>query len=414
MRVLVVSQYFWPENFRVNDLVAELVTRGHAVCVLTGQPNYPDGRIFSDYRRDPRRFSEFAGARVLRVPVVPRGSGSLRLLVNYLSFVASGLLLGPWRLRGQDFDVIFVFQISPITSALPALLLRRLKKAPLLMWVLDLWPDTLAAIGVVRAPWALACVGRLVSFIYRRCDRVLVQSRAFGPNIERFAVDVSRIRYLPNWAEPTFETPLQAAPLAPELESYKDCFNILFAGNIGEAQDFPAILLAAETLRDEPGLRWLVVGDGRSAAWLRDEVSRRGLGESVILLGRHSIERMPSFFRAASALLVSLKKEPIFAMTIPGKVQSYLAAGLPIVAMLDGEGAAVIEQAGAGLVCPAGASQQLADKVRQLMTMPVAERAAMGERGRRYCEQEFERRRLISSLEAWMAELKPGTASPAK
>jgi glycosyltransferase involved in cell wall biosynthesis len=405
VRLLVVSQYFWPENFRVNDLVAELVARGHEVIVLTGEPNYPDGRIFAEYRSDPGRFGEYAGARVLRVPVVPRGSGSVRLVINYLSFVVSGLLLGPWCLRGRTFDAIFVFQTSPITSALPAILLRWLKKAPLLMWVLDLWPDTLAAIGVVRSPRALAWVGRLVSFIYRRCDRVLVQSRAFVPNVERYAGDTSRIRYFPNWAEPTFEGRLDDVALAPEVEPYKDCFNVLFAGNIGEAQDFPAILDAAQALRNEPGLRWLIVGDGRSAPWVHSEIAKRDLTRSVIMLGRHPIERMPSFFRAASALLVSLKKEPIFAMTIPGKVQSYLAAGLPIVAMLDGEGAAVIEQAGAGLVCEAGEGLALAQRVRELMIMSAAARATMGERGRRYGELEFDRAHLMSTLETWAAEL---------
>ena len=405
MRLLVVSQYFWPENFRVNDLVAELVARGHTVTVLTGKPNYPDGQIFSDYRSDPARFTEFAGARVLRIPVVPRGSGSVWLVINYLSFVVSGLLLGPWRLRGQEFDAIFVFQTSPITSALPAILLRRVKRAPLLMWVLDLWPDTLDAIGVVRAPWALACIGRLVGFIYRRCDRVLVQSSAFMPNVERYAGDTSRIRYFPNWAEPTFEVPSNAAALAPEADPYKDCFNVVFAGNIGEAQDFPAILVAAEAMRDEPSLRWLIVGDGRSASWLRNEIVRRGLDRNVVMLGRHPIERMPSFFRAAGALLVSLKKEPIFALTVPGKVQSYLAAGLPIVAMLDGEGAKVIEQAGAGLVCGAGEGLALAQRVSQLMRLSNEARAAMGARGRRYCEREFDRKRLVSALEKWIEEL---------
>lgn len=405
MRLLVVSQYFWPENFRVNDLVAELVARGHQVTVLTGEPNYPDGHTFPEFRRDPAQFAKYAGAPILRVPVIPRGKGSVRLVINYLSFVASGLTLGPWRLRGMAFDAIFVFQTSPITSAIPALLLRRIKKVPLLMWVLDLWPETLAAVGAVRSPRLLTWVGKLVSFIYRRCDRVLVQSRAFVSNIQQYSGDTTRIRYFPNWAEPIFEGPLAEVAPAPEVAPYSATFNVVFAGNIGDAQDFPAILDAAGALRDEPNVRWLIVGDGRAADWVRSEIARRGLEHSVIMLGRHAIERMPSFFRAASALLVSLKKDPIFAMTIPGKVQSYLATGLPIVAMLDGAGATVIEQAGAGVVCEAGAGLALAECVRQLMGMPASERAAMGERGRRYCEREFSRAGLVSALETWATEL---------
>lgn len=405
MRLLVVSQYFWPETFRVNDLVTELARRGHQVTVLTGTPNYPEGRTFPEFAQEPGRFVSYAGAEIVRVPLVPRGKSSLRLLLNYLSFVITGMTLGLWRLRGRHFDAIVVAQHSPVTSALPALALRRLKRAPLLMWVLDLWPETLAAVGVVRSPWVLKLVGKLVGFIYRRCDRVLVQSRAFVSNIEKYTGDTTRIRYFPGWAEPVFEGPLSEVEAAPEVVQYRDTFNVLFAGNIGDAQDFPAILEAAQALREESSLRWLIVGDGRAAEWVRSEIARRGLERSVILLGRHPIERMPSFFRVASALLVALKKDPIFAMTIPGKVQSYLATGLPIIAMLDGEGAAVIEQAGAGLVCEAGAGAALAERVRTLMATPASERAAMGERGRRYCEREFGRAGLMTALEGWASEL---------
>ncbi len=405
MRLLVVSQYFWPETFRINDLVTELVRRGHVVTVLTGIPNYPEGEVFPAFAREPNGFSNYSGAEIVRVPLLPRGKSSVRLVLNYLSFAAAGLTLGAWRLRGRRFDAIFVFQVSPVTLALPGLLQRRLKGAPLLMWVLDLWPDTLEAVGVVRSPRVLGWVGKLVGFIYRRCDRVLVQSRAFCGNVEKYSGDASRIRYFPGWAEAIFEGPLAAIQPAPEVAPYADTFNVLFAGNIGDAQDFPAILDAATALRNEAGLRWLIVGDGRAAEWVRSEIASRGLERNVVLLGRHPIERMPSFFRGASALLVSLKKDPAFAMTIPGKVQSYLATGLPILAMLDGEGAAVIEQSGAGAVCAAGAGADLARCVQSLMRLSPAERSAMGERGRVYGEREFGRAGSMAKLEGWVQEL---------
>ena len=405
MRLLIVSQYFWPETFRVNDLVSELVRRGHDVTVLTGTPNYPEGRTFPDFVREPGRFASYAGATIVRVPLVPRGKTGLHLVLNYLSFVVSGLTLGLWRLRGRSFDAILAIQLSPVTAALPALALRRLKRAPVLMWVLDLWPETLAAAGVVRSPRVLEWTGKLVGFIYRRCDRVLVQSRAFVPSIARYAGDSSHVRYFPGWAEPIFEGPLVDVEPAPEVLPYTDTFNVLFAGNIGDAQDFPAILDAASALRDEFNLRWLIVGDGRAADFVRSEISRRGLERNVIMLGRHPIERMPAFFRCASALLVSLKKDPLFAMTIPGKVQSYLATGVPLVGMLDGEGAAVIEQAGAGVVCAAGDGHELARRVQQLMGLSPSERATMGKRGKRYCELEFGRTGLMNALEVWSQEL---------
>jgi len=309
MKILIVSQYFWPENFRINDIVSELACLGHEVTVLTGLPNYPEGKVYPEFVRNPNLFSEYKGMHVIRVPLLPRGQGSLRLVLNYLSFVVSGLVVGSWRLRGRNIDAIFVFQTSPITVALPAVWLRRCKRAPMFLWILDLWPGTLTAIGVVKSRSALAWIDRLVAFIYRRSDRILVQSKTFIPSIEAYAIGPERIKYFPNWAEPIFHAPLEETPLAREMLPYRDTFNVLFAGNIGEAQDFPAILEAATALRGRPDIRWLILGDGRAADWVRTEVRKRSLGASVILLGRHPIERMPSFFRGAQALLVSLRTE---------------------------------------------------------------------------------------------------------
>lgn len=404
MRLLVVSQYFWPETFRVNDLVAGLVARGHEVTVLTGRPNYPEGRIHEAFRNDPEAFSSFAGATVLRVPLRPRGKGSIGLVLNYLSFIFWGCLLGPWKLRGRRFDAIFFWETSPITSALPAILLRRLKKAPLAMWVLDLWPETLAAVGVTRSPWVLNAVGWLVGFIYRRCDLILAQSRAFFANIEHWSGDTSRIRYFPGWAEPLFSSPADVVPRAPEMEPYAGGFTVMFAGNIGAAQDFPAILAAFERLRDRPDIRLVVLGDGRAADEVRGEIDRRGLAGTVAMLGKHPLERMPSFFRAADALLVTLKPEPIFALTIPGKVQAYLAAGIPLLGMLDGEGARVIAESRAGLAVAGGDAAGLARIVAELADVSPEERAAMGRRGRDYGRREFDRDLLIDRLVGWLEE----------
>lgn len=403
MKLLVVSQYFWPENFRINDLVAGLRERGHEVTVLTGWPNYPDGAVFPSYRAEPGDFARFEGAEVIRVPLVPRGRTTLMLALNYLSFALSASLLGPWRLRGRRFDAVFVFQTSPVTAALPALLLGSLKRAPVSMWILDLWPDTLQAIGAVRSPRLLSLVGALVSFIYRRCALILVQSEAFLPNIARYGACVGKVRYFPNWIEPAFAQGLEGVPVAVELAEYRQTFNVMFAGNIGEAQDMPSVLDAAECTRDIDDLRWLIVGEGRAADDLRAEIARRGLEERVILLGRHPVERMPEFFAGADAMLVSLKPEPIWAMTIPGKVQSYLAAGKPVLAMLDGEGAKVISESGGGLVSPAGNGAALADNVRRLRALSSPERRSMGERGRIYATREFDRETQFSKLEGMLA-----------
>ena len=403
MRILIVSQYFWPENFRVNDLADELSRRGHVVTVLTGWPNYPEGKVFSAYRADPRAFAFYGDVSVVRVPMLARGSSSIRLMLNYLSFAISATVLGLWKLRGQKFDAIFVFQTSPITAALPAIALRKTKRAPVLMWVLDLWPDTLEAVGVVTSPRLLALVGGLVRFVYSRCDRILIQSRAFAQKVAALAGGDAKIRYFPGWAETVFGK-VTVTP-APELAPYQGDFIVLFAGNIGEAQDFPAIIAAAEALRDVPRLRWIIVGDGRAAVSARAEIERRGLKDKIVMLGRFPLQRMPAFFAGADALLVTLRREPIWTLTIPGKVQSYLAAGKPLLAMLDGEGGLVITQAGAGLVAPAGDSGMLAANVARLMAMPSAMHRAMGQAGAVYSREAFNCHQLLGSLEKWIREV---------
>jgi len=402
VKILIVSQYFWPENFRINDLTQELMQRGHSVTVLTGIPNYPSGRVFDAYRQNPKAFEQYSGARVWRVPMLSRGDGAVRLFLNYLSFVIGACLYGPWRLRGQQADVIFVFEPSPVTVGLPAVVLGRIKRAPIVFWTLDLWPETLAAIGVVRSPMILCWVGNLVRFIYERCTLVLGQSRSFLPKIAKYCSDANKIRYFPSWAEEIFNE-ADLVP-APEVPIQKGVFNVLFAGNIGEAQDLPAVLDAAESLRHNTAIRWLIVGDGRRSVWLHEEVARRGLQSNVLLLGRFPLERMPSFYAHADALLVSLKKTPVFSLTIPGKVQSYLMAGLPILGMLDGEGAQVITDSNAGLVCAAGDSEGLASAVLEMLAMGIDQRKQLGVNGRDFALKEFGRGLLMDQLEVLLHE----------
>ena len=403
MRLLVISQYFWPENFRINDLVAELARRGHQVTVLTGLPNYPDGKVFQSFRDDPVHFSRYQGAQVVRVPLVPRGAGVRRLLLNYLSFAVSASAVGLWKLRGQRFDALLTYQLSPVTVGIPAALLRATKAAPMALWVLDLWPETLHALGVVRSRALLRAIGKLVACIYRHSDLILAQSRGFIPLIEQRAGTKNRVVYFPSWAESVFDMkdaiPAAGVPVKPER------FKVMFAGNIGDAQDFPAILAAAESLKSYPHIQWLIVGDGRMARWVADEIRHRKLQDAVLMLGRHPVEEMPSFFKHADALLVSLKDQPIFSMTIPGKLQSYLAAGIPILAMLNGEGAEVVKSSGSGLVCAAGDHAALAAAVLRLSEMTEDERHAMGRRGSDLNALEFGRSMLIDRLEGWLEEL---------
>jgi colanic acid biosynthesis glycosyl transferase WcaI len=403
MKILVVSQYFWPESFIINQFVKEFVARGHSVSVLTGKPNYPFGSVLEDYKLNPKKYVSYHGAIIYRVPMLSRGFGAFRLILNYLSFAISASLVAPWYLRKLQFDIIFVYEPSPITVGLPAIIISFIKKTPIVFWVQDLWPDTIVALGAIRSRLILFPLNLLVRFIYNRTALVLAQSPSFIKSIEKHCRKSKRIEYFPNWIQ--FDNICKSSDNVPEIPFVPGIFTILFTGNLGEAQDFPAILDGMATLKSNTAVRLVVVGEGRKSDWLRDQIIQRDLGKNVILLGRYPMERMPSFYRVADALLVTLRKDPVFSLTIPSKLQSYLMAGVPILGMLDGDGAKIIVDANAGLVCPAGDFEGLAFVTRKLIDMPILKRKIMGENGRNYAKKEFGSTILMDRLEAWFMEL---------
>ncbi|MDO3412022.1 glycosyltransferase family 4 protein [Saccharibacillus sp. CPCC 101409] len=403
MRILVVTQYFWPENFKVNDLVLGLQEKGHEVVVLTGKPNYPSGRFFDGYGFWKKATENYRGVRVLRVPLIPRGTGSgIRLLLNYVSFCLSASVAAPLRCRGA-FDLIFVYEPSPITVGFPAVLMKKIKRAPLFFWIQDLWPESLMEAGSVRSPRILDYVAKGVRYLYRNSDLLLAQSLRFRESIEAFGAPPDKIVYYPNWAE-SYYRPLNTASSVSESIQMPEGFKIMFAGNFGAAQDIRTILDAAGELREHSDIQWVFLGDGRMRGWLEQEIVNRGLQQSVHLLGRFPPERMPDFFAKADALLVTLKKSPLFNLTIPSKLQSYLACGRPVIAALDGEGARILRDSGGGIVCPAESPTALAAAALQMKALSVEERLAMGESGIAYYRAHFERNMLIDKLDGWIGD----------
>jgi glycosyltransferase involved in cell wall biosynthesis len=408
LRILIVTQYFWPENFQINHIAKALQARGHHVSVLTGKPNYPGGRFFPGYSWFNRGTDDFDGIKITRAPLIPRGDGgSLRLALNYLSFAASGVVTAIARIKGP-VDCIFVYEPSPVTVGLPALALKRKLGAPILFWVQDLWPDSVYAAGDVRSNLLRAVLDRLVRRIYGGCARILIQSEAFRPAIEAAGVDQSRIVYWPQSVDPMFRPAPPSVDGPAELEL--PGFRIVFGGNVGHAQDFETVVEAADRLREHDRIRWIVIGDGRRYAWLRSEIERRGLGDRFHLLGRFPEEAMPSLFAQADALLVTLRKHPIFALTIPTKVQAYLACGKPILGAIDGEGARIIAESGAGIAAPAGDAAALADAALRLARLPEAERAQLGAKGLAYSREHFDRDRLVDRL----IQLMHGATAPGR
>ena len=402
MRILVVSQYFWPENFRINDLCSEMVSKGHSVTVLTGEPNYPSGIKDKNYLEDKQKYNEFQGCKVVRVPLVARGEGKLRLILNYISYFFFASTVGLWRLRKQKFDVVFVCQLSPVTSAIPAILYRKIYGTPVVMWVLDLWPDSLKAVGVVKSDKLLSIINRLVQFIYNRCDLILGQSKSFVSEITNNSSDV-KVDYFPSWAEDVFDKKLETKVVTL---SYDNTFDILFAGNVGEAQDFPNLLNAVSILKEEEvKVKIHIVGDGRYLEILKEQITQNDLSDYIKFWGRFPLADMPKFFAAADVLFVSLKDSPTFSMTIPGKVQSYMMAEKPVLASLSGDGADVILQSSCGLVSAPGDYQSLAKNIESMINLDATELGEMGGNGKSYADKYFNRSLLMSNLVNWFEQV---------
>lgn len=401
MRVLIVSQYYWPEGFRINDVARTLAERVVGVEVLTGKPNYPGGKVFDGYRASGCQQEIHQNIRVNRIPLLARGRGGARLALNYLSFIVSGLLFAPWMLRGKRFDVIFVYAPSPILQAIPAIFLGWLKGASVVLWVQDLWPESLSATGHVRNRLVLKMVELVVRFIYRHVDLLLVQSRAFEAPVRALASDTPIIFY-PNSVDDAFAQP--ASGEVPFVDGLGKGFSVMFAGNIGAAQAVEVIVEAATLLKGYSDINFVVLGDGSSREEMLNEAQKRGLN-NLHLPGRFPVETMPGFMQQASALLVTLADRPIFAATVPNKVQAYLAAGRPIIACLNGEGARLVMEAEAGLAVPAEDGKALAEAILRFYAMEPEERARLGQNGRRYYQEHFDHDQLVDQLIGYFQEV---------
>ncbi|OZO02466.1 glycosyltransferase WbuB [Pseudomonas sp. IB20] len=407
MNIAIVTQYFYPESFIINDIVEELACLGHTVEVFTGQPNYPEGDTYEGY--DPAACSEqiYKGSvKVNRVPLRPRKSGGAKnLLLNYLSFVKNGVRYFPKQNAGKQFDAIIVFAVSPITAAIPAIVLKRSSKAHLMVWVQDLWPETLKATGFIKNPLLLKAIGVLVRLIYAQADTVLVQSEAFISSASKY-VSKDKLVYYPN----SYRAPAPQAKPADGLpfeisQLLLSNFCVVFAGNLGFAQSLETIVDAAKALL-HLDCKIVVVGSGSRLDWVQEQKHHHQL-HNLELVGRLPSSVMPELFAKSEALLVTLKCEEIFALTIPSKIQAYMAAGKPILAALDGEGARIVAQAGAGLCSPAEDAAALAKNIEALYEATPEKRADYGAAAFRFFCDNYEMktqcRRLVQIIEERIA-----------
>lgn len=393
MRILVVCQYFYPEEFKVNELVEGLISRGNEVTVLTGKPTYPRGPYPKGYKFWGVMKEEYKGAKVIRVPELTRGDGgSIGIMKSMLSFLFFGCWYASWH--KIDTDAILCFQLSPVTMAMPALIYKRKTGAKLVHWVQDLWPESVTATTSIKGGPVVNILNKLVYYIYRKSDVILIQSPAFEKSICSKGDFKKKLVFVPNWAEGLFER----SEIKPISTVIPEGFRVMFAGNIGVAQDFPAIIKAAQLTHDIPTIKWIIVGDGRARDDAEKEVERLGLTDTVTFVGRHPIDEMPGFFKKADLMLVSLKDDFIFSLTIPSKIQAYMVSNKPIVTMLNGEGSRVVEDAHCGLIAKSGDYKTLAANLKKIYAMSRDEREKMGNLGRAYYDRLFAKNIIIDRV----------------
>ncbi len=406
MRILILSQWYPPEPaLLIQELAQTLQEFGHEVSVLTGFPNYPTGQLYPGYRIRLYQREVLNGVPVVRVPLYADHSRSgIRRAANYLSFAFSSALLGPWLQKKPD--VMFVYH-PPLTVGIPAFLLSRLWRVPFVYQVQDLWPETLQATGMINHSQILEGIGQFAQWVYARAHSILVISPGFKQNLIEKGVPAAKIHFIPNWVDPEVYHPEEPDPHLAEKLGLANHFNVMFAGNIGEAQGLETVIEAANLLRDMHPIQFVFVGDGVALPRLQRAVRARGL-TNVRFLGRYPASAMASLYALADVLLVHLKDDPLFRITIPHKILAYLASGKPILAAIAGDAANMVIQEGAGIACPPSDPPALAAAVHDLYTLDPLDRQRMGQAGLLAVETKYNRLAVVSTIEAVLRSANQG------
>ena len=394
MKILIVTQYFYPETFRVNTLAKELVSRGNEVTVLTGYPQYPQGEIYEGYGFDKPYEKVWNGVKIERVKMRPRGHNAIGMLLNCITFVTEG---NKWVKRcTEKFDAVYVFEVSPVTVGLPALKYKKKFGAPVFFNVQDLWPENVEEILGIHNKLIIGTINKIVDKIYRESDKILCSSNGFVENIANRGVSRDKLVFWPQFCEkPDFTN-------ADKPNCYdENYFNIVFTGNIGDAQGLDLLVDAATLLKDE-AVRWYIVGDGRAKERLEKRVMDERLTDSVFFIGRVSEMEANNYVRFADCAYLSFKDSELFDLTIPAKLQTYLACGTPILGAVGGDSARIIEEAGCGLVCEKN-GQNVVAAVGTFLQLPVEEREKMGYCAETYFSWHFQADNLLRTLLCIMA-----------
>ena len=397
MKILIVSQYFWPEDFRINDIAKGLKEQGHEVEVLTGIPNYPKGKKLEGFSLFKKTHSDFDGIKVYRTPMFVRGkSGAGKMILNYLSFMIMGVIRAiPFLFK--KYDRIFVFQISPITSAIPALFISKIKRVKSYIYVQDLWPETFYSIVNIKNEKVRKLMKKICNKIYDAFSVVLIASQGYRDILVSEGLDDRKIKYFPQWAEDFYSVDSKEI-----IQGEKKEFVLTFAGNIGKAQSVETIIKAAnhtKSIRSDLNIKWKIIGDGSEFENVKKLASEYKLDDVLEFLGRKPSNTMPDYFAKSDGLIVTLKNENILKVTLPAKVQSYMAAKKPVLSSVSGEGKRVVEEAKCGLTSEAEDYIRLSENAIKLYEMSKEERNLLAANGNKYFRENFTREKLLNELE---------------
>lgn len=399
--ILVVSQYFYPETFRINDMCLEWVKRGYKVTVVTGIPNYPMGKTFKGYGITKKRHEIWNGIEIYRIPLIPRGSGSLGMIANYLSFMVSGMLAG--KMKNIKADLVFSFEVSPMTQVMTGISFAKKLHVPHYLYVQDLWPENVITVTGIKNPFVIKPIDKMVDYIYKNSDEIFATSPSFVEAIcnRKVAVNREKVHYWPQYAEefykPIDKNTAKAAAAAYGIPN-DNSFKIIFTGNVGTAQGLQILPKTAESLKNE-NVKFVIVGDGRYLDTLTEEIKKYQVNDKFILVPRQPAETVPALLASCEAAFISFAKDELWTKTIPAKLQSYMACGMPVIAAAEGETARIIAESGCGVCCNLGNAQQLGRIVTEMMQLDLTE---IGKNSRRYFDNNFTKQILMNMMDKYL------------
>ena len=399
--ILVISQFFYPEQFRINDMCCEWIKRGYRVTVLTGIPNYPQGKSYDGYGLLKKRKEKWNGIDIIRIPEIPRGKSSIGVIFNYLSFPISGFFWNTFTEINADY--VFMFETSPMTQCVIGVWYAKKHKVPLYLYAQDLWPENVEVVTGIHSPIVIEPIQKMVDYIYKNCTQIFVTSPSFVKAVcdRKKRVPQEKVHYWPQYAE-EFYVPLEREKVEEIPDTKK--FKIVFTGNVGYAQGLDILPRTAAILKNkQKEVLFCIVGEGRYLEEFKTEIGKLGVAEMFCLIPRQPANRIPQLLAACDAAFLSFMETKLFEMTIPAKLQSYMACGMPVIAAASGESKRVIDEAECGICSPSGDEKALAESIEIIIQYSEDKMEIMKRNARKYFEDNFDKKKLLDVIEKYFS-----------